>query len=129
MKDYLRKINLGKKHSEETKRKMSESRTGKKLKPFTEEHKRKISEATKKKIGPLNSFYGKHHSEEVKQKLREKSSKAVIQVDPKTNKELNIFSSATEAAKVIGLSNCSTISRCCNGKQKTAGGYKWKYKQ
>lgn len=39
--------NKGKKHTEETKRKMSQRRKGKKLKPHTEETKRKIREARK----------------------------------------------------------------------------------
>ncbi len=36
-----------------------------------EETVEKISNAAKKRIGSLNSFYGKHHSEETKQKVRE----------------------------------------------------------
>jgi group I intron endonuclease len=39
---------LGRKHSEESKRKMSLKMVGRKRKPFTEEHKRKISEARKR---------------------------------------------------------------------------------
>ena len=39
----------GKKKSEETRRRMSESKKGKKRKPFSEEHKRRISEAGKKR--------------------------------------------------------------------------------
>ena len=53
----------GKYHSEETKRKISESEKGKKL---TEEHKRKISEAHK---GERNHMFGKHLSEETKKKM------------------------------------------------------------
>ena len=39
----------GKKHSEETKRKMSKAKKGKKRAPFSEEWKRKISEAKKRR--------------------------------------------------------------------------------
>ena len=41
-KQKISKINKGRKHSDETKRKISNSHKGKKLKPFTDEHKRKI---------------------------------------------------------------------------------------
>ncbi len=55
----------GKHHSDETKRKLSESKKGK---HHSEETKRKLSEANK---GEKNPFYGKHHSEEVKRKISE----------------------------------------------------------
>ena len=78
--------------SEETRKKISEARKGKKNyfygKHLTEKHKKKISEALKgennpmygkknpelskrnsQNIGPNNPFYGKHHSEETKRKM------------------------------------------------------------
>lgn len=36
------------------------------------------------------------------------------------------FSCIRDAEKETGIDN-SSISRCCKGKQKTAGGYKWEY--
>lgn len=39
----------GRKHTKETRRKMSQSKIGKKLKPFTDEHKAKLSESNKGK--------------------------------------------------------------------------------
>ena len=48
-------------HTIETRRKMTDSRKGKKIKPFTEETKRKMSEARK----------GKHHSDETRKKMSE----------------------------------------------------------
>jgi group I intron endonuclease len=53
-------------HNDLSKKKMSMQRKGKK---FSEEHKRKISEAQR---GEKNHMYGKHLSEETKQKIREK---------------------------------------------------------
>lgn len=54
---------LGKKCSEETKKKISEAHKGRKL---SEEHKRKLSEA---KRGENHPLFGKHHSEEARRKM------------------------------------------------------------
>lgn len=40
-------------------------------KQHTEEAKRKMSEAAKKRTGDKNPFYGRHHSEETKEKIRQ----------------------------------------------------------
>ena len=73
----------GKTLSDETKRKISEKTRGKKIKPFTEEHRRKLSvasknlsEETRKKLsdanrGESNPNYGKTASEETKRKMSE----------------------------------------------------------
>lgn len=53
--------NKGKHHSEETKRKISKSNQGKKKSPFSEEHKKKISDIRR----------GKCHTEKTKTKIRE----------------------------------------------------------
>lgn len=37
-----------------------------------------------------------------------------------------IYESTREAARQTGIAQ-SSISQCCNGKLKTAGGYHWKY--
>jgi hypothetical protein len=44
---------LGKKRSIETRKKMSEAKKGKKRKPFTEEHKRKMREASARRWGKV----------------------------------------------------------------------------
>jgi len=59
-KDY--KTNTGRKHTEETRKKMSTIRKGRK---FSEEHKSKIADS---QMGEKNSFYGKTHTEEKKRK-------------------------------------------------------------
>ena len=56
----------------------------------------------------------------------EKLSKKVIQLDLNDN-VLNEFESMTQAEKKTGVL-LKYISRCCNGRSKSAGGYKWRKK-
>lgn len=60
--------NRGKVASEETRKKQSESKLGKKRKPFTEQTRDKIRQA---KLGSNNPSYGKSPSEETREKLRQ----------------------------------------------------------
>lgn len=53
-------------HSEESKRKISDSKKGKKRKPFSEEHRRNLSKACK---GENNGRYGAIVSEETRKKI------------------------------------------------------------
>jgi predicted GIY-YIG superfamily endonuclease len=97
------------KFSEETKRKISEANRGKKLPPFTEEHRRKIGEANK----------GKKHPE-----LAERNRLAsipVICIDSGI-----VYTSSHEAERATGAHH-SSIMRVCRGERKTAGGYRWEY--
>lgn len=50
----------------------------------------------------------------------------VIQLDKDTGKEIAKFNSLIEAAEAVGKTP-STISKVLIGKNKTGGGYKWKY--
>lgn len=55
------------------------------------------------------------------ERISQKHKKAVYCV------ELDkVFDSVSDAAAEIGV-NVSRISECCSGKQKTSGGYHWKY--
>ena len=56
----------------------------------------------------------------------EKCFKKVIQLDLNDN-VLNEFESMKQAGQETGTS-ASHISHCCNGKRKSAGGYKWRKK-
>jgi group I intron endonuclease len=78
---------LGHIHSEETKRKMSESRSGENNpwygKHLPEETKKKLSESLKDKmVGENNPFYGQTHSDETKQKLSEYASARIGELNP-----------------------------------------------
>lgn len=52
-------------------------------------------------------------------------SKAVQQIDIKSSEIIEVYESMTAASKKHNI-NCENISNCCNGKRRTAGGYKWK---
>lgn len=92
----------------------------------SEESKKLMSEHTK---GELNPMYGKHHSEETKAKI----SKA-LQSHPNTSKKVlcvktkKIYNSTREAERLTGI-NHNGINQAAlpDGRQKTAGGYHWKY--
>ena len=53
-------------------------------------------------------------------------SKKVQMFDKSTGELLATFPSTNEAERVTGIYH-SSISSCCNGKYKSAGGYIWKY--
>jgi group I intron endonuclease len=82
--------------------------------------------------GSRNANYGKHFSEEHRRKIGDAQrggkhpfAKTVIQFD-KQGVKIKVYSSTTEAEKETGISRVC-ISGVCNGKQKTAGGYRWSY--
>lgn len=90
--------------------------------------------------GANNPNYRKYHTEEAKEKIRQarlgskqsletikKKSKPVIQLslDGKFIKE---WIGASQAMKELGIDKAS-IGRVCQGKKKSAGGFKWSYKE
>lgn len=54
------------------------------------------------------------------------NSKKVAQYDEVGN-FIAIFESSAQAAKVMGLKDSSSLSRCCRGIQKTCKGFQWRY--
>lgn len=119
--------------AEETKIKISESLKAiyknKENHPFykkkhTEETKKMISDAHKGKYsGEGNPMYNKHHSEETKRKIRSKVCKKVLCIQTG-----EIFNSCVEAGKMLNI--CFTsISKVCLGTVHTAGGLNFKYIQ
>ena len=91
----------------------------------SEETKKKMSEA---KSGENNPWYGKHLTEETKKKIRENNpSKSVIQFS-KDGELIAEYPSLHEAERQTGC-NQGNICSCCKGKLKSCGGYIWKYKE
>lgn len=131
--EIIRNRSTGKHPNDETRRKMSDARQGEKNGMFgkhhTEESRKKMSDSHKREYIKVNHpMYGKHHNEESKRKISEakkgKCSPHRKKVQCIETKE--IFSSMNEAAKIKDIS-LSNISQVCNGKQKTAGGFHWKF--
>lgn len=56
-----------------------------------------------------------------------KKSKPVLQIDKNTNEVIAEFPSIKEVERQLGYFH-SNISKCCNGKIKSAYGYKWSFK-
>ena len=122
-----------------------------------EEIRRKRSEARKGKYcGENNPMYGvhrygkdapnygKHHTEETKQRLSEAkksennpmygvhrygkdapNTKRVAQYDKQMNL-IKIWDYVKQVTEELGIGN-NNIYNCCKGRQKTAGGYIWRY--
>ena len=59
--------------------------------------------------------------------IRAHKSKPVEQYDLLSGKTIAEYESQTEAFKATGIYK-SSISSCCNGKRKGAGGYGWRFK-
>lgn len=58
----------------------------------------------------------------------EKISKPVLQLDKEKDAIISEYQSAKEAERKLNIDH-SNITRCCNGKQKTYKGFKWKFKE
>ena len=87
---------------------------------ISDERKKQMSEMFS---GESNPFYGKTHTQETKLRMRKnnKKKKAVMCVETGT-----IYESSCEAYRQTGI-HSDSINKCCNGKQRTSGGYHWKF--
>ncbi len=103
----------------------------------TEESKIKMSKSHKKRLeNPENHpMYGKHHTKESRKKMGENHIKMLGKDNPRSRTIeqytlsgdfIKVFDSVGEASRATGIDG-SSISRCANGKLKSAGGFDWKY--
>lgn len=118
--------NYGNRMSDEMRRRISEKQKGNKPwctgRNLTAEHRAKIS---KSHIGlkPSVETIAKWRTTNIERG----AFKAVEQIEPNTNETIAIFVSISEASKQTGLDHRS-IQKVCKGQRKTAGGFKWRYK-
>lgn len=71
--------------------------------------------------------YSEDKEKEIKS-IKKRTNYEVLQIDVKTDEIIQEFSSIKEATAKTNIAS-STICNVCNGKGKTAGGFKWKYKK
>lgn len=109
----ISEANKGKHMSEETKKKLSEINTGRKHPPLTEEHKK------------ILSYYSSHRTKEQLKKMGEARKIPIVQLS-KNDEFIKRWNSGIDVKKELGINNANIIA-CMNGRQKTAGGYKWMY--
>ena len=139
-KKKIGEANKGKHHTEESKKKMSQTKKGLQYgekhpmfgKHHSEESKKKMSQNHYDCSGEKNPMFGKHLSEETKKKMslskkgkpNLKLSKKVLQytLDGEFIRE---WPSMNEIQK-NGF-NRNIIRFCCQGKRKSAYGFKWCY--
>ena len=91
----------------------------------SEETKKKMSEA---KIGENNPMFGKHFTEETRKKMaKAKGVNGILQYS-KDGEFIAEYTSVREAERQTGCHH-GHICKCCKGKLKSTGGYIWKYKE
>lgn len=103
---------------------------GNENKIVSDETKQKMSEAKKGKYcGEKHPMWGRHLTEEQKRKISKAHDNVKIAVSQYTIEGVFIasYESIHEAQRLTNIDK-KTISRCCRGIQKTAGGFKWAYK-
>lgn len=83
-------------------------------------HARRTGLMKENQYGKNNYMYGKYGKDNP-------NSISVIQIDKNTNNVIKEFYSIIDAQREINI-NATHIIDVCKGRRKTAGGYKWKYK-
>ena len=79
--------------------------------------------------GKYNKNYGTRNKRIAEKQLNSpKFSIPVLQIDVNTGRVISDYQSTMEAERRLNIFHCN-ISACCKGKRKTAGGYKWRYKE
>lgn len=117
----------GYRHTEATKRRMSESRRGEKNHNWGKTHWRRqgpLKEITKLRISEAKKGVA-IHSDEYKRRVAEQQYVKVVQYDLELN-PLATYLSLKDAEMITGI-KFQGISRACRFPIRTAGGFKWRY--
>jgi len=123
-------VTLGRRHSDETRQKMSDNRpsySGESNPFFGKKH----SEESKAKVGAANAKW--ERTEEYKAKLKAAKSpksgwqtKKVQQINPETGDVIKVWGNRFEAANAVQIHH-SNIARVCRHPTHKAKGYWWRY--
>lgn len=114
----------GKHHTPEARAKISEAN---RKRVYTEEQKEQLRRAGELGRKTMKSPEW-HYPEESRKKIIEFHSKPVLQLDS-NGSIIKEFSSAAKADRYFSNGKGHHISDVCNGKRKTAYGFKWVYKE
>jgi group I intron endonuclease len=107
----------GRTHTAEARAKVAEANRGNQYclgKKASDEARRKISEFAKTRTGEKNPFFGKTHSEETKAKWKGRNAGVVPANAMRVKIGDEVYSSATEAARHLDLSVGTIINRIRN---------------
>lgn len=124
-------------HTEETKQYLSELAKERYSTPqdnpfygktHSEESRRKMSESHKKIPKEKHGRYGKPMSPKAREAIKQSRIKEVVQLDKEEKNIIACYESTVEAARVLGCSS-SAISKCCTGVNRTCMGYVFRYKE
>jgi group I intron endonuclease len=96
---------------------------GNKNKVLHENTKKLMSEM---RSGERHAMFGKHHTEDVRELIKEANVKAVQQWSKDGKELLRTFESIAEAGFLTG-SYGSHITKVCKGERRTTGGFQWKF--
>jgi group I intron endonuclease len=108
----------GRKHTPEARAKISAASTG-----------RYYSPETRAKMGHIGEKFTEERKSKIRAALRSnpgKHWKKVSQFD-KDGLLIKTWNNQAEAARLVGIKSRGSISMCCNGERKTAGGFIWKF--
>lgn len=99
----------------------------------SEESKRLMSEHAVRRFGPDNHFYNMHHTDETKEKMKQSwiNRKESGEQLPQCRRVINldtgeVFNSIVDACDKYDV-KATHVSRVCRGKRKRTGGYRWAY--
>ena len=131
--------NKGRKHSAETRKKLSEYRLNNPL-IFTDEIKLKISISKKGVNNPMygktyktrveavvKALTGKPRSQEIKNKIGKANSISIVQLDMQNN-FIRFWESTMQVERELQGFLGSGITRCCRGQRKQYKNFIWKYR-